>query len=54
MESPIDTAIRLLDEALEAFAFAKPNDKTPRDRLFAIVITQIEVALACAKQWLAE
>jgi len=40
----VDAAISSLDEARNALRVAKPNDRSDIDRLYAIVITEIDKA----------
>ncbi len=41
-----------LKTALEAIRAAKPNDKSAKDRYFAVLITMLEQALAYAWLWI--
>ena len=46
-----DTAIKALDQALFELRRNKPNDRSDTDRYWAIVITDVEKALAVFKTY---
>jgi hypothetical protein len=47
----VDTALKALDQALSELRRNKPNDRSDADRYWAIVITDVEKALAVFKTY---
>jgi hypothetical protein len=47
----VDTALKALDQALFELRRNKPNDRSDADRYWAIVITDVEKALAVFKTY---
>lgn len=52
-ESPEEEVDRHLEYALEALKAHKPNDRSEKDRHWAITITEMEKVIAFFRTWVA-